>query len=1012
MSIHQGAVKNSELFREFDKLAGFEDVSPADIDLLKAMVLDVAERVGPHLDWIKLTFHQYTAHDIQHLLNIADHVHSFVPRLTVSGQTVVGLNAVELTYLWLAILLHDVGMFVSQATEKQAILDSPDYENFLGHHRERLAVARAAEAADRTVTAQAIDDALFAEFIRYWHAERVHGYIRTYLPERLRFREIDLSSEVGNLCESHNWGVREPRDSRQQERCVEKMDRQDYVGKTRVNMAYLAICLRLGDILDFDRSRTPLSAFHQIHFTEALSVQEWNKHLSIKGINVSEHRVQYVAKCATPEDYIAVQQFLNWVDRELQECTSLVQEFPQTDAERYLLNLSPIVDRHLIRMANPQMVAGGFRFQLEYDRIMQLLMDKSLYPDETMFLRELLQNALDACRYQSAIAQDKGMQDKYVPRIQVWDHSAVTHRPDGPDGGPRIIFGDNGVGMSLYQVENYFMRVGKSFYTSPDFRAERDRLARKGIHLDACSQFGIGFLSCFLGGDRVEVETYHYGSEPLKITINGPSTYFVIQRLNLPLDSPVQFNSPADPLLDSPPRCCGTKVTVFLRDGWRKNPSEDSTDLVYRTLDRVAANQQIPITVVNSTGNSHRVIAASRWDREPPGAPRGFRPGEILSHLIPSAFSLAETGKLIRGQGAIWFLSNDGAPVPQKGDLILAGGWVFLSGFIHTVHFLLSGAAQSTASFKKLAKALGDLQKNPGDGSAIFARLQRQYRGTDMPEEHRFLALVEGDIDWAIHVARRGIQKRTRERGGSGWLDDPGEIAALLDQDRDRLAQIWSENGMPSHELDQLRGEYRLALFGIESPGGFQTWNAATGHADRHNWIPDGVTVKVDTYGDFAPRPAASRLYVPHERSERVRAAVTRACLLHAGECWKSHARSGDWTRWYHSFLYSCSASELALLRNDSDIRRSLIEFRDARPKKPSPAFYTKLGAVHSAFGEIVLTRYLDGDDPYLDLVKPIPHARIRSAAAKAGVDASKVASTVDSLSEFLGWDITKGHPQ
>ena len=44
------------------------------------------------------------------------------------------------------------------------------------------------------------------------------------------------------------------------------MHTTDLVGRTRVNYCYLACCLRLGDILDFDRTRTPLSAFHSTHF--------------------------------------------------------------------------------------------------------------------------------------------------------------------------------------------------------------------------------------------------------------------------------------------------------------------------------------------------------------------------------------------------------------------------------------------------------------------------------------------------------------------------------------------------------------------------------------------------------------------------------------------------------------------------------------------------------------------------------------------------------------------------
>ena len=93
MSIYKEAISSNRLFKEFDKLADFENVSKADIDQLKAMVLDVAEKIGPHLDWIKITFRQYTAHDIQHLLNIADHIFDFLPR-GKGKKSHVPLNAI------------------------------------------------------------------------------------------------------------------------------------------------------------------------------------------------------------------------------------------------------------------------------------------------------------------------------------------------------------------------------------------------------------------------------------------------------------------------------------------------------------------------------------------------------------------------------------------------------------------------------------------------------------------------------------------------------------------------------------------------------------------------------------------------------------------------------------------------------------------------------------------------------------------------------------------------------
>ena len=131
VSAEKALLGQSKLFGEFDKLADFEEVSATDIASLKGLVLDVVEVIGPHLDRIRVTFTQYTEHDFRHLLNVADHIYRFLPNRNIDNdKRVIALNGLELTYLWMSILLHDVGMFVSSADEKQKLLDSPEYKAF------------------------------------------------------------------------------------------------------------------------------------------------------------------------------------------------------------------------------------------------------------------------------------------------------------------------------------------------------------------------------------------------------------------------------------------------------------------------------------------------------------------------------------------------------------------------------------------------------------------------------------------------------------------------------------------------------------------------------------------------------------------------------------------------------------------------------------------------------------------------------------------------------------------
>lgn len=1011
MAQYADQVAANRLFLEFDSLGGFENISPAEVSQLRALVLNVADKIGPHLDRVRITFGQYTEHDLRHLLNIADHIYHFLPRIEHNGRQIVPLNALELTCLWLAILLHDMGMFVSEAVEKQEILNSKEYQEHQCFQRDRLESADEAETEGYAVMAGAIRDAVFAEFIRRNHAERVHGYVDTYLSDSngssdLRFRGFDLAKDVGMLCESHNWGVRKSRDSRLPNKCVIKLNSRDHLNNTRVNYVFLACCLRLADVLDFDRTRTPLSAFHAIHFSEPISEEEWKKHLSVKGLSVSEHRIEYVAECDTPDDYVAVQHFLGWVDRELQECTRVVREFPAEDAARYPLNLAPIVDRWQVGMKDRQYVAGAFRFQLDYDQIMRLLMDKSLYPDDTLFLRELLQNALDACRYQMALAEEAGMDDKYIPRIQVWDYSTLAGNEVNPEDGPRIVFQDNGVGMSLEQVENFFMLVGKSVYRSRDFMIERERLEAKGIHLNASSQFGIGFLACFLVGDHIKVETYQYGSDPLEITISGPRKYFLIRQLRKPA-SQVQFKSPDDLTSDGPPHQSGTRITVCLRENWLKTKDRAVDEYVFQALSTFAANQEIAIRVASADGTECRVIEANRWDRGVPLGPgwnEGF-PGITKVRPVPSLFELSKYSEWLRGRAAIWFLDDGGTPVPRRGAVRLNGGVLETTPFVKALRELCSQFAGANGSrHSAVMDCLYQIKSSPSEWrnivSGFASRLDIQ--GARFDAREVFGNLVHGDMDIVLDVGRIFPSLFTSQ---SDWCEDLEELELLYAEDLRGLIEAWTNKGVSEGFGVQLRTQYRLALYGIESPGGFQTWNPARGNASRHDWLVPGLTVDLDARGGLAPQPAANRLFVPYDNGSKLRLAVIRAFVLHAHDLWQSNCHSKDWTEWHSSFVAAWYYGDLDLALGEIDVRTLHAEYVSAHPHAgPDAQPYLRLLAMkHSAFGRWVSERrYAKA----WDFSRPLTREQLVWAAEKAGVSEKRIEAELQSLSEYLGLDM------
>ena len=107
------------------------------------------------------------------------------------------------------------------------------------------------------------------------------------------------------------------------------------------------------------------------------------------------------------------------------------------------------------------------------------LLGRHLYPSPRAYLRELLQNAVDALSAHRPAE----------PRIHV-EPPSVTG-----DGSLRVH--DNGVGLTEEQVHELLATIGRS--------SKRDELGFSRQRF--LGQFGIGLLSCFLVADEVEVVT-------------------------------------------------------------------------------------------------------------------------------------------------------------------------------------------------------------------------------------------------------------------------------------------------------------------------------------------------------------------------------------------------------------------------------------------------------------------------------------------------------------------------
>lgn len=151
----------------------------------------------------------------------------------------------------------------------------------------------------------------------------------------------------------------------------------------------------------------------------------------------------------------------------------------------------------------------------------------------------MIQNALDAtrCQLYYDLAQagvvppeyptqvDEARRFNYPLRI-VLTSKEMTNELSGEKEMRQVFtIADCGIGMDREIIERYFLQIGRSFYTTDEFR--------RAFRFAPTSRFGVGFLSVFAVSDQVTVDTFKPTSPqrggPVRLTLTGPRNYLLTE---------------------------------------------------------------------------------------------------------------------------------------------------------------------------------------------------------------------------------------------------------------------------------------------------------------------------------------------------------------------------------------------------------------------------------------------------------------------------------------------------
>jgi hypothetical protein len=188
---------------------------------------------------------------------------------------------------------------------------------------------------------------------------------------------------------------------------------------------------------------------------------------------------------------------------------------------------------------SPAYQSAGVRFRLAEDRVQELLMGEQLYGDPALAIRELYQNALDACRYREARAEYlRRTRDEVADQVAQWSGRIRFDQGVDANGRPYLDCADNGIGMGVRELSEVFAQAGVRLGDLPEFLEEQAQWARLDppVQLFPNSRFGIGVLSYFMLADEITVDTCRLGRDGrpgprLRVSIAGPGSLFRIQNL-------------------------------------------------------------------------------------------------------------------------------------------------------------------------------------------------------------------------------------------------------------------------------------------------------------------------------------------------------------------------------------------------------------------------------------------------------------------------------------------------
>lgn len=461
---------------------------------LASQVKQTYKLVYEPINNISSSYGNFTMHDMNHGLRVANYMEMLAFGIDESfDENITKFSHLEIALMILSAILHDIGMIIREE-------DRQNIKNNIISYTKELTYSGVLSMSES-------EEEAIKEIVRRTHADRIRDFIEFEFNDNKisNILVIDnnypYAEDVVEICSAHGHEHIELKNIR------DDRTKGNYVYNSR----YIAALLRIADLLDIDKQRTPI-LWYKFMNLKGISKDEWETHfiiennIKIKPYMDGKNQIYFDGLSRDAKIHRKYLAYIDYLKMELESTIDLLNT--ENAEQKYRFNVVSKIDD---RVRTEGFTYSDLRLNLDYSSITDLLMGENIYGDKKLGLREIVQNSIDACEIMNEIKDETN--SIFTPVAEIYLIISEKNR--------YVKIKDTGVGMTLDIIKKHFLNVGKSYYKSREYLF-------KDYEYKPIGQYGIGFLSCFLLSDTVIVKTKHYKNHEInQIELEKRSEYVV-----------------------------------------------------------------------------------------------------------------------------------------------------------------------------------------------------------------------------------------------------------------------------------------------------------------------------------------------------------------------------------------------------------------------------------------------------------------------------------------------------